>query len=102
MKTLKYLGLTLMLGACASPQPKDYYEIVGEVKNVEDSTIINLFRQEGKVGITIATDTIIGGKFHFKIKPDSLAKDELSLGCFREASKSQQWGQNYGLLPVTT
>ena len=47
MKTLKYLGLTLMLGACASPQPKDYYEIVGEVKNVEDSTIINLFRQEG-------------------------------------------------------
>ena len=83
MKTLKYLGLTLMLGACASPQPKDYYEIVGEVKNVEDSTIINLFRQEGKVGITIATDTIIGGKFHFKIKPDSLVKDELILGCFR-------------------
>ena len=46
MKKLKYLGLTLMLGACASPQPKDYYEIVGEVKNVEDSTIINLFRHE--------------------------------------------------------
>ncbi|MBQ2857824.1 MAG: AhpC/TSA family protein, partial [Bacteroidaceae bacterium] len=83
MKTLKYLGLTLMLGACASPQPKDYYEIVGEVKNVEDSTIINLFRQDGKVGRSIATDTIIGGKFHFKIKPDSLVKDELILGCFR-------------------
>lgn len=83
MKTLKYLGLTLMLGACASPQPKDYYEIVGEVKNVEDSTIINLFRREGDVGRTIATDTIIGGKFYFKIKPDSLMKDELSLGCHR-------------------
>ena len=83
MKTLKYLGLTLMLGACASPQPKDYYEIVGEVKNVEDSTIINLFRQDGDVGRTIAVDTIIGGKFYFKIKPDSLAKDELSLACFR-------------------
>ena len=83
MKTLKYLGLTLMLGACASPQPKDYYEIVGEVKNVEDSTIINLFRRDGDVGRTIAVDTIIGGKFYFKIKPDSLAKDELSLGCFR-------------------
>ena len=83
MKTLKYLGLTLMLGACASPQPKDYYEIVGEVKNVEDSTIINLFRQDGDVGRTIAVDTIIGGKFYFKIKPDSLAKDELSLACYR-------------------
>ena len=83
MKTLKYLGLTLMLGACASPQPKDYYEIVGEVKNVEDSTIINLFRRDGDVGRTIAVDTIIGGKFYFKIKPDSLAKDELSLACYR-------------------
>ena len=83
MKAIKYLGLTLMLGACTSPQPKDYYEIVGEVKNVEDSTIINLFRRDGDVGRTIATDTIIGGKFYFKIKPDSLAKDELSLGCHR-------------------
>jgi thiol-disulfide isomerase/thioredoxin len=83
MKALKYLGLTLMLGACTSPQPKDYYEIVGEVKNVEDSTIINLFRQDGKVGRSIGTDTIIDGKFHFKIKPDSLVKDELILGCFR-------------------
>ena len=83
MKAIKYLGLTLMLGACTSPQPKDYYEIVGEVKNVEDSTIINLFRQDGKVGRSIATDTIIGGKFHFKIKPDSLVKDELTLGCFQ-------------------
>ena len=83
MKAIKYLGLTLLLGACASPQPKDYYEIVGEVKNVEDSTIINLFRNEGKVGRTIAVDTIIDGKFYFKIKPDSLVKDELSLGCYR-------------------
>ena len=83
MKALKYLGLTLMLGACTSPQPKDYYEIVGEVKNVEDSTIIYLFRQDGKVGRSIGTDTIIDGKFHFKIKPDSLVKDELTLGCFQ-------------------
>ena len=62
MKAIKYLGLTLLLAGCTSPQPKDYYEIVGEVKNVEDSTIINLFRQDGKVGRSIATDTIIGGK----------------------------------------
>ena len=83
MKAIKYLGLTLLLGACTSPQPKDYYEIVGEVKNVEDSTIIHLFRQDGDVGRTIAVDTIIDSKFYFKIKPDSLMKDELSLGCHR-------------------
>ena len=83
MKAIKYLGLTLLLGACTSPQPKDYYEIVGEVKNVEDSTIIYLFRQDGKVGRSIGTDTIIDGRFHFKIKPDSLVKDELTLGCLR-------------------
>ena len=65
MKAIKYLGLTLMLGACTSPQPKDYYEIVGEVKNVEDSTIIHLFRQDGDVGRTIAVDTIIDSKFYF-------------------------------------
>lgn len=80
---MKYLGLTLLLGACASPQPKDYYEIVGEVKNVEDSTIINLLRLDGDVGRTIAKDTIIDGKFHFQIKPDSLTKDALVLSCHR-------------------
>lgn len=53
------------------------------MKNVEDSTIIYLFRQDGKVGRSIGTDTIIDGKFHFKIKPDSLVKDELTLGCFQ-------------------
>ena len=76
-------GLLMLLVSCTPSQPKDYYEIVGEVKNVADSTIINLFRIEGSMGKTIAVDTIIGGKFYFKIKPDSLAKDELTLACFR-------------------
>lgn len=105
MKALKYLGLTLMLGACTSPQPKDYYEIVGEVKNVEDSTIINLFRRDGDVGRTIATDTIIGGKFYFKIKPDSLVKDELSLGCHRSkkfpSMSAQLWASAGDYIKVT-
>ena len=105
MKKLKYLGLTLMLGACASPQPKDYYEIVGEVKNVEDSTIVHLFRQDGDVGRTIAVDTIIGGKFYFKIKPDSLMKDELSLGCHRSkqfpSMSSRLWASAGDYVKVT-
>ena len=105
MKAIKYLGLTLLLAGCASPQPKDYYEIVGEVKNVEDSTIINLFRRDGDVGRTIATDTIIGGKFYFKIKPDSLAKDELSLGCHRSkkfpSMSAQLWASAGDYIKVT-
>ena len=105
MKAIKYLGLTLLLGACASPQPKDYYEIVGEVKNVEDSTIISLFRQEGRVGITIATDTIIDGKFYFKIKPDSLVKDKLALGCFRSkgfpSMSAKLWASANDYIKVT-
>ena len=105
MKAIKYLGLTLLLGSCTSPQPKDYYEIVGEVKNVEDSTIINLFRRDGDVGRTIATDTIIGGKFYFKIKPDSLAKDELSLGCHRSkkfpSMSAQLWASAGDYIKVT-
>ena len=105
MKAIKYLGLTLMLGACTSPQPKDYYEIVGEVKNVEDSTIIHLFRQDGDVGRTIAVDTIIGGKFYFKIKPDSLVKDELSLGCHRSkkfpSMSAQLWASAGDYIKVT-
>ena len=105
MKAIKYLGLTLMLGACTSPQPKDYYEIVGEVKNVEDSTIINLFRRDGDVCRTISVDTIIDGKFYFKIKPDSLAKDELSLGCHRSkkfpSMSAQLWASAGDYIKVT-
>lgn len=105
MKAIKYLGLTLLLGACTSPQPKDYYEIVGEVKNVEDSTIINLFRRDGDVGRTISVDTIIDGKFYFKIKPDSLAKDELSLGCHRSkkfpSMSAQLWASAGDYIKVT-
>ena len=32
MKAIKYLGLTLLLAGCTLPQPKDYYEIVDELK----------------------------------------------------------------------
>ena len=105
MKAMKYLGLTLMLGACASPQSKDYYEIVGEVENVEDSTIINLTRWNGDTGKTIALDTIIGGKFYFRIKPDSLAKDELSLACHRSQKfpplATRLWASAGDLVKVT-
>ena len=51
MKALKYLGLTLMLGACTSPQPKDYYEIVGEVKNKSEEIPPVVNQQDAKAEI---------------------------------------------------
>ena len=83
MKKILLLAL-LFLTACTH-QPKDYYEIFGEVENVKDSTIITLFRRMGNLGQGIASDTIIDGKFYFKIKPDSLVKDALHLSCFRSS-----------------
>jgi len=83
MKKILLLAL-LFLTACTY-QPKDYYEIFGEVENVKDSTIITLFRRLGNVGQGLASDTIIDGRFYFKIKPDSLVKDALSLSCFRSS-----------------
>ena len=60
----------------------DYYEIKGELKNVPDSTIIELSRVEDNLICTIMTDTIVDGRFHFRIKPGSLSKERLSLGCY--------------------
>ena len=60
----------------------DYYEIKGELKNVPDSTIIELSRNEDNLIWTITTDTIVNGKFHFRIKPASLSKECLGLGCY--------------------
>lgn len=60
----------------------DHYNIIGELKNVPDSTVIELSRVVDNLIWTITTDTIIDGRFHFRIKPDSLSKEELSLGCY--------------------
>ena len=60
----------------------DYYEIKGELKNVPDSTIIELSRVEDNLICTIMTDTIVDGRFHFRIKPVSLSRERLSLGCY--------------------
>ena len=84
------LFLTLIVAfatACGFAQdvePADacYYEIMGELKNVPDSTIIELSRLEDNLIWTITTDTIIDGRFHFRVKSTNLSKEELGLGCY--------------------
>ncbi|MBR6539757.1 MAG: hypothetical protein IKT76_07875, partial [Bacteroides sp.] len=68
----KILLLTLLFLTACSHQPKDYYEIFGEVENVKDSTIITLFRRIGNLGQGIASDTIIDGK-NISVNPTSTA-----------------------------
>ena len=76
-------ALATVCGFAQDVEPADacYYEIMGELRNVPDSTVIRLLRIDGNVGRSFANDTIIDGRFHFWINPVS-SKEELSLICF--------------------
>ena len=65
----KLLAGLLMLASLAS-QAQNEFIIDGQLTNVKDGLVINLFRLDGRVGTTIGTDTIENGKFHFKVKPE--------------------------------
>ena len=59
---------SLMLLACSEKPVSPYtpYIIEGEVTGVRDSIEISLYQYDGNVGSRIASDTIVGGKFHFE------------------------------------
>ena len=86
---MKKIFLTLVVafatvcGFAQDVEPADscYYEIMGELRNVPDSTVIRLVRIDGNAGRSFANDTIIDGRFHFWINPVS-SKEELGLSCF--------------------
>ena len=69
MKKTLLLSLFLLVGIAT--QAQDEIIIDGNVTNVKDGLVVTLFRTDGRVGSGIATDTIEGGKFYFKIKPES-------------------------------
>lgn len=71
MKKTLLTGLLILLGMAS--QAQNEITIDGKVTNVKDGLIVSLFREDGRVGTTIATDTIEGGTFHFKVE----AKDKL-------------------------
>jgi len=63
MKKLAVIFVIILMGACKTI---DHYEVIGTIKNIPDSTIINLFEVSEDVGNLISKDTIINGKFSFK------------------------------------
>lgn len=82
---MKKLLLAFMLFAATfvacNTTPTDYYEIAGEVKGVEDGTVIALFRVNGNVGQSIDRDTITDGQFYFRVTPESDKKEKLHFVC---------------------
>lgn len=82
---MKKLILAFVLSAATfvacNTTPTDYYEIVGEVKGVEDGTVIALFRVNGNVGQSIDRDTITDGQFYFRVTPESDKKEKLHFVC---------------------
>lgn len=74
----KTLLLSLLLLISLMVQAQNEITIDGKVPNVKDGLVVSLFRRDGRVGSTIAKDTIENGRFHFKVKPEK-ELDKLSL-----------------------
>lgn len=75
----KIIGALILLAAAWSVQAQGTFTIHGQVTNVEEGTMINLFRIDGNVGSTIAVDTIRNGQFHFRVETLGDETEELSL-----------------------
>ena len=70
-KTHLLLALAIgTLGLCncsfGPKVPEGQFLIEGELKNVPDSTIIELLKEDGKLLITVKKDTVINGTFSFR------------------------------------
>lgn len=72
-------GLTF--GSCTSTPhvPEGKYLIAGMLKNVPDSTVISLYKRDGKLLKQIQTDTVINGKFSFQDTVSSPSPQQLML-----------------------
>lgn len=72
-------GLTF--GSCTSTPhvPEGKYLIAGMLKNVPDSTVISLYKSDGKLLKQIQTDTVINGKFSFQDTVSSPSPQQLML-----------------------
>lgn len=60
------LALFLFVSSFAA-HAQETFVIEGQVKNVDDGTVFNLFRRDGDVGSSIGVDTLRNGRFRFQI-----------------------------------
>lgn len=59
------------------------FVIDGELENVEDGVIVQLFKVDGNVGSVVAVDTLQDGKFCFEAQTEGGKVSKMSIGCFR-------------------
>lgn len=57
----------LAAGCASTPEvAESEYLIEGRLRNVPDSTVVRLVKEEGQLLRTIACDTVVGGRFSFR------------------------------------
>lgn len=62
----RFIGTLILAAGIWTAQAQGTFTIKGQVKNVEDGTLISLFRIDGNVGSSIAVDTVRNGQFRFQ------------------------------------
>ena len=78
IKELAIIALTFISVGCTDRSVGDgEYLIEGFVRNIPDSTVINLLKSEGRMMSLVAADTVIGGRFEFR---DTISGEAARLG----------------------
>ncbi len=62
MRILKIIMLCYLASSC---QERNDYKIIGNVKGIPDSAVVDLYIDYADIGERIASDTVIEGKFNF-------------------------------------
>ena len=70
MAALMMAAVSLTTSCNATGEEAGTIVIEGELANVPDSLVIDLYEQDGNLGSRIDTDTIIGGKFRFEVETE--------------------------------
>ena len=60
------VAIGLWAGCTGNSVGDGEYLIEGLVRNIPDSTVINLFKNEGRMMSLVVSDTVIGGRFEFR------------------------------------
>lgn len=77
MKYFLTIALMCLMSLAAFAQQE--FSIEGTIKGLEDGIIMNLRRDEGRLMVVIATDTVKNETFHFKLAPIGDASECLML-----------------------
>lgn len=83
-------AISVLISSAHSLTASDNVTITGNVGAIPDSTVVILFQNEGRVGQSIAMDTVIDGKFHLSVPVDSgLTKTSLMLNKDNQNSRER-------------